>query len=188
MRRLSSAATMSCRRSDLGTRLPRHGWAAGLSSTVATQARRVLRALTKGVFTRRLEPSDTIHCLFSQHRHVARDRDLPAALDVRHTTVERRDQLPQMTKSTRPVRFSAHVLVGYSALSSTRTTLAFDWGWALQARILPAAPRRAGRQLVAETAGLVMEAIERWVELAKAGEMRSSIPAKGHVADGTSAI
>jgi hypothetical protein len=72
--------------------------------------------------------------------------------------------------------------------SSTRTTLAFDWGWAWQARILPAAPRRARRQLVAETAGLFMKAIERWVELAKAGEMRSSIPAKGHVPDGNSAI
>jgi hypothetical protein len=33
-----------------------------------------------------------------------------------------------------------------------------------------------------------MKAIERWVELAKAGEMRSSIPAKGHVPDGNSAI
>jgi hypothetical protein len=61
----------------------------------------------------RLEPSDAMQRFFFQLRRVARDGDLAAALDVRHTTVKRRDQLAQMTKSTRTIRFSADVLVGH---------------------------------------------------------------------------
>jgi hypothetical protein len=42
------------------------------------------------VSTGRLELSNSIQRLFSQRRRVARDCDLADALDVRHTTVERR--------------------------------------------------------------------------------------------------
>ena len=42
--------------------------------------------------------------------------------------------------------------------------------------------------MVEETPGFFMESIERLVELTKAGEMRSGIAAKRHIADGSSAM
>jgi hypothetical protein len=53
---------------------------------------------TRSVSSGRLELSNSIQRLFSQRRRVARDCDLADTLEVRHTTVERRDQLTQATK------------------------------------------------------------------------------------------
>jgi hypothetical protein len=57
--------------------------------------------------------SDSIQRLLPQRRRVARDGILANPLDVRHTTVERRDELSQATKCTRSVGFICGFLVGH---------------------------------------------------------------------------
>jgi hypothetical protein len=71
------------------------------------------RDAIRAVSTGRLELSNSIQCLFSQRGRVARDCDLADTLDVRHTTVERRDQLTQETKCARSVGFTGGFLVGH---------------------------------------------------------------------------
>ena len=52
----------------------------------------------------------------TQGRCVARDCELAYALDVRHSTVERRDKVSQVTESSRSIRFGGWFLVGHRIL------------------------------------------------------------------------
>ena len=58
----------------------------------------------------RLEFGDSLQGLFSQGAPFMSDFDLSNALDVWHATVERSDELVQMTNRTRAIRWSNPVV------------------------------------------------------------------------------